>query len=488
MTSNSRRSTRQHSQTPQQLEVPEFDSSPHDPILDSTASTQQTSDTDHHAAQQQLQHQFPIQMTPSVLTRISESPQPQGTIGVTTGAPPPAPTNMDIDEPPAGVSEGSLKRLLEEILSDPAKRVRILGQAIPPPPPAGMAIQVPPPPFPAVAPPPPPIVLPSGHDAHSSSGHALPPGQQPPLGEIVPPPLVLAAPLSVPSAIQRVLSGPVAGLDARVVQSIWQGTFQATNLFKLQPDLLKTTFGLDQDVSYIGTNTAGIMVSTTTAPTSVTEKLAPYLNHVGFARYWTIYTHVMGSLFGDQSPRLVHGLTVHLYNILNRESKHLWTSLMNYHFTFHQGVLNGGHTTLLSPERWMTMDNILVADYLGFDTLLTTETGTPGEDPSPSRSSSQGLRGGTCLGSTPLTDTFLGHAVKKSAATESAPLRASTAEMARQVCWNFNNPKTGCTGKTCGRRHACENCLREDGHITPNCPDEKKPKIARLLAQRAARA
>ncbi|RPA72414.1 hypothetical protein BJ508DRAFT_335057 [Ascobolus immersus RN42] len=101
------------------------------------------------------------------------------------------------------------------------------------------------------------------------------------------------------------------------------------------------TFSLDQDVIYIGTNTAVIMVSATMAPTSVTEKLAPYIN---------------------------------------------------------RKVLNGGHTTLPSPERWMTMDNILVADYLRFDTLLTS------------------------------------HAVKKSAITESAPFRASITKIARQVC------------------------------------------------------
>ncbi|RPA72417.1 hypothetical protein BJ508DRAFT_335063 [Ascobolus immersus RN42] len=88
---------------------------------------------------------------------------------------------MDIDEPPAGVLKVSLKLLLEEILSNPVKRVRILGYSIHPPPPSGMAIPVPLLSFPAAVPPPPPSVLPSEYDAHSSSINALPSRQQPPL-------------------------------------------------------------------------------------------------------------------------------------------------------------------------------------------------------------------------------------------------------------------------------------------------------------------
>ncbi|RPA71496.1 hypothetical protein BJ508DRAFT_335963, partial [Ascobolus immersus RN42] len=141
------RNTRSSSQAPPIESDSQFSLLQHDPITDSLPSTQQTYDTDHHAAQQQLQHQFPASTptqlaTPSTagetlggpsrttflspLTRIEETPTPEGNRGVTTGAPPPPPPPTTDTAPPPDLHQSALKRALEDLLSDPAKRLQLL--------------------------------------------------------------------------------------------------------------------------------------------------------------------------------------------------------------------------------------------------------------------------------------------------------------------------------------------------------------------------
>ncbi|RPA76891.1 hypothetical protein BJ508DRAFT_330670 [Ascobolus immersus RN42] len=316
---------------------------------------------------------------------------------------------------------------------------------LPPPVPTGppAGTQPPPPPTSHVfAPPPPPTPLGPIHH-----------GEAPPL---------LSQPFSAPTAVQLVLPGHIAGLDARAVTAIFNGTFRATDLAKLQPDHLRNTYNLQEDRLYLCQDEHGNVVSTNTPPnTTVKEKLAPYVNTSTFARYWMIYTHVMASLFGSLSPNLIYGLNLHLYNLLYRNQSNLWTALLNYHFTHHQALLDDGHHSLLSPDSWTTFNTALEHHLLSHNTLRTSSI--PGQTTS-SSSTAKPSRNGTASSSTPRT--------------------FSVEEMALQYCYIWNDPKKSCPGG-CGRRHECENCDSKD-HKTFKCPVKPvKARVQRLLAARS---
>ncbi|RPA73049.1 hypothetical protein BJ508DRAFT_314151 [Ascobolus immersus RN42] len=204
-----------------------------------------------------------------------------------------------------------------------------------------------------------------------------PPPPPPPPTTVTPPSLGPlhyddAAPLTtqvfnLPTAVQRVLRGHIAGLNAATITSIFNGTFKALELHKLKPDLLQRTYGDDEQqyLMYVD----GVLSTTTQAPhVAAKDKLAPYTNPVNFTRFWLIYSYVMTSLFGRLSPNLVYGLQLHHYNLIHHQVKHQWNAVMNYHFTWHQHLLDDGHTALLSPESWATMDPGLMGSYLGGDT------------------------------------------------------------------------------------------------------------------------
>ncbi|RPA76678.1 hypothetical protein BJ508DRAFT_310886 [Ascobolus immersus RN42] len=444
---SNKRSTRQSSAQPppplssyEQLDP--IDSSQQSQPTTTPLATQH-SDYDHQQAQQQLQSSFTIQATPA-LTRIPESPPPSGPIGITTGAPPPPPPPPGPTADAGGLSESMLKRVLEEILTNPTKQHQILGHSLPNPSDNHVLLPPPPPPAPTDVPPPPPVV--------PFTAAAAPPPPftlQPPIqsGE-TPPPLILAPPLSVPGAVHRVLSGPISGLDARLIQSIWGGSFKATDLFKLQPDLLKSTFGLNEDVNYLGT-----------------KRCRRHGLH-------------------DKRPLHRHRKARTL-----PQSRRLRTLLVHLHLRHGRSLRRPSSSTRTRPNSAPLQRPQPALTHSGQNLAAATATihWCAVLTPTPRRMATGPPPLGAIADRAPRpTGQHVPTTRKLPAVTGSA--KVSTAEMAKTICWNWNNPKIGCNGASCGRLHACENCLKTDSHTTPNCPEDIKPRIARILAARAARA
>ncbi|RPA70726.1 hypothetical protein BJ508DRAFT_336866, partial [Ascobolus immersus RN42] len=266
----------------------------------------------------------------------------------------------------------------------------------------------------------------------------------------------------LPTAVQHVLRGHITGLSAPAVSSIYNGTFKALDLCKLRPDLLRHAYGLDDEQKYL-TYTDGVLSTTATSPaSSIKEKLVPYVSYAAFTRYWTIYTYIMTSLFGALHPNLVYGLNLHLYNVVDKQQKHQWSAILNYHFSLHQRLLDDGPTALFSPERWAVIDPIMLGEYLGGDTYRQSPNGAGPSSTTPKTTKPAGL----------------------SALPPRPPPTAE--EKALQYCHFWNDPKRTCAGQDiCGRRHECENCGSKD-HKTPRCTLPFKPRVARLLQACAA--
>ncbi|RPA72179.1 hypothetical protein BJ508DRAFT_314966 [Ascobolus immersus RN42] len=196
-----------------------------------------------------------------------------------------------------------------------------------------------------------------------ASGGALPP---PPLARVEDSLSAAQAtqgdlPFSPPDEVRIVLQR-LPGLDAKEVTRIWKGTFEALNLCKLTPDLLRKVKGYDDKPLQI-TSTGAII------PKSQGGTLRNYTNPLAFLRFWSVYQFIVNILHGAAHPHLSAGLAAYSLRLLRWELSHLWEAVMQYHFAFHQALLDEGPAAYLDHTRWETMDLELNFALLGVSTL-----------------------------------------------------------------------------------------------------------------------
>ncbi|RPA82845.1 hypothetical protein BJ508DRAFT_325009 [Ascobolus immersus RN42] len=164
-------------------------------------------------------------------------------------------------------------------------------------------------------------------------------------------------PFSPPDEVRVVLQR-LPGLDAKEVIKVWKGSFEALNLCKLQPDLLRKVRGVEGDRLQITS-------SGTIIPKSQGGTLRNYANPLAFLRFWGTYQFIVTILHGTGYPLLAAGLSAYILRLLRWELLHAWDAVLQYHFAFHQALLDEGPAAYLDVSRWEAMDHELNHALLG---------------------------------------------------------------------------------------------------------------------------
>ncbi|RPA79961.1 hypothetical protein BJ508DRAFT_327814 [Ascobolus immersus RN42] len=170
-------------------------------------------------------------------------------------------------------------------------------------------------------------------------------------------------PFSPPDEVRVVLQR-LPGLDAKEVTKVWKGSFEALNLCKLQPDLLRKVRGVEGDRLQITS-------SGTIIPKSQGGTLRNYANPLTFLRFWGTYQFILTILHGTGYPLLSAGLSAYILRLLRWELLHAWDAVLQYHFAFHQALLDEGPAAYLDVSRWEAMDHELNHALLGPPTTST---------------------------------------------------------------------------------------------------------------------